>query len=170
LVAATNPCPCGYWNDALRVCRCDDHRRELYRQKLSGPLLDRIDLHLSVPRLSRAELMGEERGEGSDPIRERVREARDRQRRRYTPLGLTCNAHLPGPLARRQVILAPEAQDLLGGAVERFALTGRGFDRALKVARTIADLHGADLVGAEHVAEALSYRSKPDEDELARAV
>jgi len=169
LVAAANPCPCGHWQDAGRVCRCDDHQRARYRQKLSGPLLDRIDLHLSVPRLSRQELMGEERGEASEPIRERVAIARDRQRSRFRSLGLSCNAHLPGPIARRIVSLAPDADELLGGAVEGFALTGRGFDRALKVARTVADLEDSDVVRADHVAEALSYRAAPDDEELANA-
>lgn len=169
LVAAANPCPCGYEGDPRRQCRCLPHRVQLYRQKLSGPLLDRIDIRLVVPRLSKQELLGETAGESSAAIRERVEEARERQRRRYAGTGIPCNAQLPGPKARREAKMAPGAEEMLARAVETLSLTGRGFDRALKVARTLADLAGADLVSAEHLAEALSYRASFDDGGLARA-
>jgi magnesium chelatase family protein len=142
---------------------------ELYQQKLSGPLLDRIDLRLRVPRLSRQELLGAGQGEESHVVRERVQAARERQRDRYASMGVACNAHLSGPLARRQTRLTADAEELLASAVETLALTGRGFDRALKVSRTVADLAGAERVGVEHLAEALSYREGFGQEELARA-
>lgn len=169
LVAAANPCPCGYEGDAKRRCHCRPDRVETYRQKLSGPLIDRIDIRLHVPRLSKAELLGGAAGEPSSAVRERVERARARQRSRSATLGFMCNGQLPGPLARRLVSLSPEGRDALAGAVETLALTGRGFDRALKVARTIADLGGSERVCAEHVHEALSYRIDPSDGSLARA-
>jgi magnesium chelatase family protein len=169
LVAAANPCPCGYDGDPKRQCRCLPHRVQAYRQKLSGPLLDRIDLRVVVPRLSKGELLGEAPGEPSAPVRERVEEARARQRARYEDIDVLCNAQLPGPLARREARLSAEAEELLARAVESLALTGRGFDRALKVARTIADLASAEEVSGEHIGEALSYRSNLESGDLARA-
>ncbi|HEX9716924.1 MAG TPA: YifB family Mg chelatase-like AAA ATPase [Actinomycetota bacterium] len=169
LVAAANPCPCGYEGDPKRQCRCLPHRIQLYRQKLSGPLLDRIDIRLIVPRLSKKELLGESAGEPSAAIRERVEEARARQRDRYASLGYPCNAQLPGPVARREARMSQGAHEVLAQAVDALALTGRGFDRALKVARTIADLTSAVEVSADHVAEALSYRMSLSEGSLARA-
>jgi magnesium chelatase family protein len=169
LVAAANPCPCGFEDDPRRRCRCRSDRADLYRQKLSGPLLDRIDLRLRVPRLTRAELMEGRPGERSEVIRARVQLARDRQRDRWDAIGVACNAHLPGSVARRRVHLDRPARDLLGRAVDGLGLTGRGFDRALKVARTVADLDGADLVEAGHMAEALSYRDGFDDRGLADA-
>lgn len=168
LVAAANPCPCGFDGDPHRACRCPPHRIEGYRAKLSGPLLDRIDIRLSVPRLSRQELLGGEPGESSAAIRSRVEEARDRQRRRYRGLPFTSNGQLPGPRARREARLTPEAEALLARAVDALHLTGRGFDRALKVARTVADLAGSERVGAGHLAEALSYRAGAGDREMGR--
>jgi magnesium chelatase family protein len=169
LVAAGNPCPCGYDGDPQRPCRCAPHRVQQYRQRLSGPLLDRIDLRLTVPRLSKRELLGEEPAESSAAIRERVEEARERQRHRYRELGIESNAQLPGPFARRFARLTDQANALLSRAVERLELSGRGFDRALKVARTVADLAGSERVEASHLAESLSYRASLEEAEPSNA-
>ncbi|HET9722831.1 MAG TPA: YifB family Mg chelatase-like AAA ATPase [Actinomycetota bacterium] len=169
LVAAANPCPCGFLGDPRRRCDCRDDRLQTYRQKLSGPLLDRIDIQLVVPRLSKQELLDEAPGEPSAPIRGRVEAAREIQRRRYADTGYPCNAQLPGPLARRVARVSRPAWDLLAQAVDGMALTGRGFDRALKVARTIADLDGASEVERDHVSEALVYRMNMVDADLARA-
>ncbi|MGH2555931.1 MAG: YifB family Mg chelatase-like AAA ATPase, partial [Actinomycetota bacterium] len=134
LTAASNPCPCGYEGDPRRACRCLPHRLISYRQRLSGPMLDRVDIQLSVPRLTRAELLGSEPGESSSVIRARVEEARQRQQSRLAPSSLTCNAQMPGALARREARLTDRAEHLLSVAVESLALSGRSFDRALKVA------------------------------------
>jgi magnesium chelatase family protein len=170
LVAAANPCPCGYDGDPRKACVCRPDRVQSYRAKLSGPLLDRIDLRLRIPRLTKDELLGSEPGEPSAPVRDRVQRARERQRERLVGVGVTCNAHLPGPLARREARLDRAAERLLERAVESMALTGRGFDRGLKVARTVADLEGAEAVSEAHLSEALSYRIGFGEQEgLARA-
>jgi magnesium chelatase family protein len=169
LVAASNPCPCGYDGDTRRTCACQAPRAQAYRQRLSGPLLDRIDLRLRVPRLTRAELMGSAGGESSRPVRARVEEARGRQRRRLAGTGLSCNARMPGGLARRMARLSSEAEQVLADAVDRLQLTGRGFDRTLKVARTVADLAGEDRVEAGHLLEALTFRTDPSEEEGAGA-
>jgi magnesium chelatase family protein len=159
LVAASNPCPCGFEGDARRRCRCLPHRADLYRQRLSGPLLDRVDIQLSVPRLTKAELLGSGASERSAVVRDRVEAARVRQRTRLGATPWTCNAQVPGPLIRRLARLTAEAEKELSDAVDAFALSGRGFDRAVKVARTIADLNGDDDVASIHVGEALSLRT-----------
>jgi magnesium chelatase family protein len=167
LIAAANPCPCGFDGDGRRACRCVVTRLEAYRQRLSGPLLDRVDIHLTIPRLTKSELLGSARGERSERIRSRVASARARQRRRLegTPFG--CNAHMPGAMARRDARLTSRAEQTLSEAVESMALSGRGFDRVVKVARTIADLDGAARVDEPHVLEALQFRPQPDREEVA---
>lgn len=165
LVAAANPCPCGFEGDPRRRCWCPPSRVEAYRQRLSGPLLDRIDIRLKVPRLSRSELLGSGKGEPSGAVRSRVEAARARQRDRFRAGSARCNAQMSGAQARRHAGLTSEAWSVLDRAVERYALTGRGFDRALKVARTIADLDGSDRTEAHHLLEALSFRGGTSSEE-----
>ena len=160
LVAAANPCPCGFDGDTRRRCRCLPNRVEAYRQRLSGPLLDRIDIRLRLPRLTRSELLGSGEAESSVVIRDRVEAARKRQRRRFGPRPVRCNAEMSGAAARRAARLTPGAETVLARAVERYALTGRGFDRALKVARTIADLEASEPTDEHHLLEALRFRGQ----------
>jgi magnesium chelatase family protein len=166
MVAAANPCPCGFLGDLRRSCRCLPHRSEAYRQRLSGPLLDRLDIQLSVPRLTRAELMDSGPQEGSTVVRHRVEEARLRQRKRLRHTHWTCNGQMSGAFARREAGLSTSAEAALSGAVERLALSGRGFDRTIKVARTIADLDGEDDVAEAHVTQALGFRSLWQQEEV----
>jgi magnesium chelatase family protein len=168
LIAASNPCPCGFEGDPRRHCRCLPNRLDAYRQRLSGPLLDRIDIQLSVPRLTKAELLGSSPGEPSSIVRGRVEAARHRQRARMGGTPWWCNAQMPGAVARREARLTDRAEALLSSAVESLLLSGRSFDRALKVARTIADLAGRDRVEGEDMAEALGYRAASRSEEVAQ--
>jgi magnesium chelatase family protein len=170
LVAAANPCPCGYAGDQGRSCVCSPTAIDAYRRRLSGPLLDRIDIRLDVPRLSERELLGGAEGESSATVRARVEAARLRGERRLRGTGATCNAHVAGPQARELARLDARGVRLLARAVDALALTGRGFDRVLKVARTIADLDESDAVTDDHLSEALRYRgSEPGRRSMADA-
>ena len=159
LVAAMNPCPCGYRGHPTRPCTCSPNARKAYLAKVSGPLLDRVDLQIEVPPVEFDQLAAGEKAEGSAAIRERVNAARARQLRRYRNTALTCNAHLPAGLLREACPLTAAAERLLRGAFDRLGLSARAYDRLLKVARTIADLDGADTIDTGHVAEAVQYRS-----------
>jgi magnesium chelatase family protein len=158
LVAAMNPCPCGYATDSDRTCSCSQIQTERYRKRISGPLLDRIDLAIEVPKVPTDKLTELEPGEDSASIRSRVQAARDRQTERYARLQIKTNAELSSDLVRKLVQPTDTAKALLKQAVERFRLSARAYFRVLKVARTIADLEGSDEVTEKHVAEALQYR------------
>jgi magnesium chelatase family protein len=155
LVAAMNPCPCGFYGDATRECRCTPAIIQRYLAKISGPLLDRIDLHVEVPAVPYKELRGPEAGAASSAqIRARVEQARARQQSRGC-----YNAQLPPHLLRRLCRLDEAGERTLELAMRRLGLSARAHDRILKVARTIADLEGAEAVAAKHLAEAIQYRS-----------
>ena len=158
LVASMNPCPCGFRGDRTSDCRCDDAAVQKYLAKLSGPLLDRIDLHVTVSRVSFDELVGRGPAESSAAVRGRVEAARKRQAARLRDTEAVTNAAIPAADVRKLCPLSTEPFALLEGAVTRGALSARAFDRVVRVARTIADLAGADRVAREHVAEALVYR------------
>jgi len=158
LVAAMNPCPCGYFGDRLRPCTCSPQEVTRYRARVSGPLLDRIDMQLMVPRLEYDELAGRNGGESSSVIRRRVAGARAWQEAKLRPLGALTNARLRHKELRKLTI-SNAAQSLLKGAFTRLGLSARGHDRILRVARTIADLEQSAGIEAHHVAEAISYRT-----------
>jgi magnesium chelatase family protein len=161
LCGSMNPCPCGYSTDPVRVCKCSPQQIQKYRSRLSGPLLDRIDLHIEVPAVSVAELARRERsGEPSEVIRQRVNAARQRQQARYRELPhLHCNAHLSTRELKKFCPLSDQAQEMLVAALKTLGLSARAYDRIIKVARTIADLAGADTIDTAHIAEAIGYRS-----------
>ena len=159
LVASMNPCPCGYRGSRVNDCRCDDTTVAKYVAKLSGPLLDRIDLHVTVSRISFDEMVAAPAVESSQTIRSRVEAARDRQRERLTALGIACNAQIAAADVRRQCHLDTESMAVLQAAMSRGSLSARAFDRVARVARTIADLAAAPEITRAHVAEALLYRT-----------
>ena len=159
LVAAMNPCPCGYYGHPTRKCTCSEGSVSRYLSKVSGPLLDRIDLHVEVMPVEFADLADRSRAESSAAIRERVNAARRIQNERYKDTGITCNAMLTPAYLHRFCILTEEAKNMLKTAFERMGLSARAYDRILKVARTIADLDGSEDIDVQHIAEALQYRS-----------
>jgi magnesium chelatase family protein len=158
LVGAMNPCMCGYRGDPLHECRCTPLQVQRYRSRISGPLLDRIDLVVEVPALPVSALTDGSVGESSATIRERVVAARERQAARFQDMPVRVNAGLHGRALRQHCELDAKGSRLLEAAICRLALSARGYDRVLKVARTIADLAGAEGIEAGHLAEALQYR------------
>jgi magnesium chelatase family protein len=158
LIAAMNPCPCGHYTDGTGRCVCSAEAVRRYRRRVSGPLLDRIDLHVEVPRPSPAQLMARGRSESSAAMRDRVAAARERQLRRYQDVPIFCNGDLDAPMLRRYCRLDDAASALLEAATRRLGLSGRAHHRVLRLARTIADLDATEALDAPHVAEAVQYR------------
>ena len=159
LVAAMNPCPCGFYNHPTKDCQCAPGVVQRYLQRISGPLLDRIDLQLEIKPVTVEELSGSEKQESSAVIRERVERARRKQMERLKGSGLFANAQLEGPLLAAHCRLNKNAQPLLEKAMNKLKLSARAYDRILKIARTIADLSGEEQIQVEHLAEAILYRS-----------
>ena len=160
LVAAQNPCPCGYLTDPVKQCTCSASTIARYKQKISGPLLDRIDLHIEVPRVEQSKLMQKEVAEGSAIIRERVGKARDIQKERFKKLKkrIFCNAEMGNEEIAAFCVAEESALALLKNAMNQLYLSARAYHRILKLSRTIADLDGADIIAQKHIAEALQYR------------
>jgi magnesium chelatase family protein len=160
LIGAMNPCPCGWYGDPVHRCTCGPSTVTRYQRRISGPLLDRIDIHVEVPRVEYAKLTDERRGEPSEVVRERVQQVRQVQRERFADLPLRTNAEMGARHIRTFCVLKPEAQVLMKSAMDQLHLTARSFHRVLKLARTIADLDGKETIGVPHVAEALQYRPR----------
>ncbi len=159
LVAAMNPCPCGYFNDPTRDCKCTQPQIQRYISKISGPLLDRIDIHIDVPAVKVSELSAQEAIEGSAEIRAKVNGARKIQQGRFAGEPVYCNAQMTPRLIRKHCQLASGPQTLLERAITRWGLSARAYDRILKVSRTIADLEGIEEIAEKHISEAVQYRT-----------
>jgi len=160
LVGAMNPCPCGFYGDPVKECSCSTTSIMRYQKRISGPLLDRIDIHVEVPRVDYEKLADKRRVEDSATIRRRVQAARDRQLQRFASTKLTCNAEMGPAEVRDFCEVEPAAEKLLKAAMQQLHLSARAFHRVLKLARTIADLAESETIAANHVAEAIQYRPK----------
>lgn len=163
LIGAMNPCPCGYYGDKLRACTCAQSVITNYQKRISGPLLDRIDIHLQVPRVDYQKLSSQRTGEPSSQIRLRVEAARQRQLTRFKGTKLTSNADMTPKEIRTYCQVLPDGEALMKAAMRQLKLTARGYHRVLKLARTIADLAGDLDIKSEHLAEALQYRQTEEE-------
>ena len=160
LVAASNPCPCGYYNHPTKECTCSPGSVQKYLAKISGPLLDRIDIHTEVTPVELDKITSPRESEPSAAIQQRVIAAREIQNDRYREYpGIYCNAQMPAPLLRKFCVLNNDCTRLLKLAMQRFGLSARAYDRILKLARTIADLDNQSNIRPEHIAEAIQYRS-----------
>lgn len=159
LVAAMNPCPCGYFGHPTKKCTCAGGAAKRYLSKISGPMLDRFDLHIEVPPIAYNDLNSKAKEESSAQMAARVNKARRLQAERYAGTGVFCNARLTPALLKRYCPLTPQADQLLQSAFDRMGLSARAYDRIMKVSRTLADLEGAETIAGSHVAEAIQFRS-----------
>jgi len=160
LVAAMNPCPCGYYGDPFKECKCSSGEISRYHKRISGPLLDRIDIFVDVPHIDYEKLTEDKIGESSDKVRARVKSAHEVQVERFRATKLKCNADMTPKEVKEFCTVEPAAQNLLRAAMKQLHLTGRAFHRILKLSRTIADLENSDIIKTHHMAEALQYRHK----------
>ena len=161
LVAAMNPCPCGYYGDETggHSCECTPNEIRRYTRKISGPLLDRIDIHVRIPRVEYQELVSKKKAESSAVIRQRTEKAREIESRRLASFGIFCNAQMNHAMLQELCPLGEEPRRMLEMAFSKLHLSARSYDRIIKVSRTIADLAGAKEISAEHIAEAVQLRS-----------
>lgn len=160
LIAASNPCPCGYWGDPIKHCRCLPGQIAQYQKKISGPIIDRIDLHINLPPVRVDKLTGDFQSESSKKIKKRVQQARDIQTKRFRKSELVCNSDLNAKNIKEMIKLTPECIKLLRQAVSTLHLSARIYYRTIKIARTIADLAGEKEISISHMAESLQYRPK----------
>lgn len=159
MVAAMNPCPCGFYGHPQKPCSCSPQAITRYLGKISGPLLDRIDIHLEVPAVDYQSLSAKTSGESSETMRKNVERARVVQLSRFEGTGISCNRAIPRSMLEEVCPLTDDAQKLLQVAFERLGLSARGYDRILKVARTVADIGGDDIINSDHISEAIQYRT-----------
>ena len=159
LIASMNPCPCGYYNHPEKQCVCSPGVVQKYLNRISGPLLDRIDIHIEVIPVPFEELSRKTQAENSREIRNRVVRCREIQQKRFEGMPIYCNAQMDAKLIRKYCVLNDECQSILKTAMEKLGLSARAYDRIIKVSRTIADLAGTEHIEAEHLAEAIQYRS-----------
>lgn len=159
LVAAMNPCPCGFYGHPTHACTCSPQAVRRYLSRISGPLLDRIDLHIEVPPVQFDELSSKKKSESSADIRVRVNKARAIQNVRFTGTDITCNAHIPDSQLKNWCPVSESAEQLLRDVFDKLGLSARAYNRILKVARTIADMDGSEVIDFAHIAEAVQYRS-----------
>lgn len=160
LIAAMNPCPCGYYGDPVKPCTCSNTTVTKYQKRISGPLLDRIDIYIEVPRVEYEKLSDQRLGESSEKVRGRVEEARIRQRTRFSQNGFSSNADMRPADVRHYCVLDDTGNNLMRAAMNQYQLSARAYHRILKLARTIADLVGTEAITPQHVAEALQYRPR----------
>jgi magnesium chelatase family protein len=159
LVAAMNPCPCGHFGDSHKACRCTPQQIRQYQSRISGPLMDRIDIHIEVPAVRYRDLKGKHSAESSRTIKRRIETARSRQKDRFGNNDTFCNARMTDKQIRQHCIIDEDSQRLLEMAIDKLGLSARAYSRILKVARTIADLEENEQISASHVAEAIQYRN-----------
>ncbi len=162
LIAAMNPCPCGNYGDPKAVCNCSPYDIVKYNKKISGPILDRIDILIQLPRLEPEEYFSKNSSERSEKIRERVMRAREIQKKRYREVNISTNSQLNSKLMKKFIQLDEKTEELLKLTVSRYNLSARSIDKILKVARTIADLEGSQSLNYRHVAEAIQYKLQID--------
>lgn len=159
LVAAMNPCPCGNYGSGLNDCICQQNKISSYINKISGPLLDRIDIHVEVPRLKKEDILSQKEGESSVEIRKRVTSAKEIQRKRFCGSKISSNSKMPPRYIKKYCILEKSAQEVLKSAVSKLNLSGRAYDRILKISRTIADLDSSEMILSKHLLEAVQYKA-----------
>lgn len=159
LVAAMNPCQCGFKHHPTRECTCKPGASKRYLSKVSGPLLDRIDLHVEMIPVNYDDMTSNQKGESSKSIKERVEKAREIQKKRFEGTNVTCNAHIPPAMVSKVCVMTEEAKEILKKAFDRFSLSARAYDKILKVSRTIADLAGEEIINGTHISAAIRFRS-----------
>lgn len=159
LIAAMNPCPCGFYGHPTKECSCTDAAKKRYMDKISGPILDRIDIHIEVAPVEYEQLSGKGNEEKSEEIKKRVNKARSIQQKRFEGTNVSCNAKMTPRMTKEFCILSDDANELLKASFEKLGLSARAYDKILRIARTIADLDGAKDIEISHIAEALQYRS-----------